>query len=201
MTTITSSSLTLQNAKVAAQILAIATSALFAGYTASMSVITVPMMLECFGNPSSPAIASSLECTSTTTENKTTVNTNDPVTAYSHAGDDKDHVSAPKKVGSVSDNRKSVLLNEAEAETLLLFQWRQMYVHGARTARPATAIPVICYLFLLYTCVTKERQQRFVVLWYIVALTGQCGIVLALTVLRRTNGALGIRCSVSSLLA
>lgn len=162
----------LQNIKVPAQILAITTSALFAGYVASLSLITVPMMLEHFGSPPT-----------STTKAKTTVNSSD---AGGDAGDDKDHVDATMKVRS--NNR----------EVLLLSQWRQMYVHGARTSRPATAIPVICYLFLLYTCLAEGKEVgRYMLLRYMVALMGQCGIVLALTVLRRTNGALGLRCAVS----
>jgi len=206
MTATTSSSLTLQNTKAAAQILAITTSALFAGYTASMSLITVPMMLECFGrSETSKVIVRSDATTSTTTK------IDDSGISSRHVGHDKDHVSAPMKLGSVSNNRKFSPPNE----TLLLSQWRQMYVHGATTARPATAVPVICYLFLLYTCFAESRsgdvrdkdareqgrQLGSVVLLYTVALMGQCGIVLALTVLRRTNGALGIRCAVSWLLA
>lgn len=215
MTTIPIAPSHLHLLKIPAQILAITTSALFAGYTASLSLITVPMLLAHFGTPSSSSSATSKPPRSVSTTQTPTTPVADDHTSTGSAGVDtmdESVINDAAGMGSGDSKLKSPL-----SEALLLSQWRQMYVHGARTSRPATIIPVICYIFLIYTTIEEMtmkaqagdthynergagggRQLGGVLMWYCVALVGQCGIVVALTTLRRTNGALGRRCEVGS---
>jgi len=99
----------------------------------------------------------------------------------------------PCVLAQTSSTTVSHNISKDLAEPLLLSQWRHIYVRGAQIARPSMLISVLCFGYLAF--LSPGLRWCYVV----AAVASGSGPPFALTVLRRTNGELSLRCLVSRL--
>ncbi|KAK5094107.1 hypothetical protein LTS08_008736 [Lithohypha guttulata] len=81
-------------------------------------------------------------------------------------------------------------------EAVMLAQWRYQYVDGAAFSRPCCLINALSFGYLAYqagSVVTPNLRIPLQYLYIIAAFASASGVPWALTLLRRTNGALSIR--------
>lgn len=90
----------------------------------------------------------------------------------------------------------AILEHGPQDDKTILSQWRSQYIDGAAFSRPCCAINIVSFIYLAYTAGSVYSPILGVplsTLYIIAAVLSGSGVPWALTLLRRTNGALSIR--------
>lgn len=90
----------------------------------------------------------------------------------------------------------AILEHGSQDDKTILSQWRSQYIDGAAFSRPCCAVNIISFVYLAYTARSIYSPALGVplyLLYIIAAVLSGSGVPWALTLLRRTNGALSIR--------